>query len=309
MYMKKNIAYCLVAGLLLSCGSKMTDEEIASIGIKTCQAQPAYVRTAGLNPSRSALSTSEKKIMGLVLVEIPANPADMANRKTWQHPSWKAFGWMGPITTDDKGNAYTAPVPLINLLNNPTDKQNIVYKVSGNTGEMQVLADLPREAPVMPDNPYGILGLYYDCHAGKLYASSVAGSARDKERGVIYMLDPETGKIEDKLEGVDALGLCTGGVTGTKKLYYGSSRSPDIYAVELDKSGRFTGSPQKAYSLDMLGPRGDDKARRIRFDRNGDMLVSGVEFNFNLTAPTEKQETSYRFRYDEETKSWRNIMQ
>lgn len=34
------------------------------------------------------------------------------------------------------------------------------------------------------------------------------------------------------------------------------------------------------------------------------MLVYGVEFNFNLTAPTEKQETLYEFVWNEEEKKW-----
>jgi hypothetical protein len=309
--MKRSKTIDWIAGLLLmaiwACNNKMTTEEIETIGAIPCQAIPAYVKTSGLNPSRSAFSTSEKKIMGLVLVQIPENPADTANRKTWQHPGWKSFGWMGPITTDDKGNVYTAPVPVINLLHNPVEKQNTIYKVNNVTAEMTPLATLPRKDSISPENAYGILGLYYDCHAGKLYASSVAGSTRSAERGVIYLVDPETGTIEDQLGGMDVVGLCTGGITGTKRLYFGSSRTPDIYSIELKKGGAFTGKSQKECSLDLLGPRGDDKARRIRFDRNGDMLVYGVEFNYNLTAPTEKQETLYRFRYQPDEKKWINI--
>ncbi len=309
--MKKSIIYGIASLLItgfFSCGEKMPGEEVTSIGITTCQAQPAYVKATGLNPARSALSSSEKKIMGLVLVEIPANPADAAGRRTWQHPTWKQFGWMGSITTDDKGNAYTAPAPVINVLNNPTDKQNTIYKVNTQTAEMSALASLPLTDSITHENAYGVLGLFFDCHAHKLYASSVAGSTRSSEKGILYLIDPESGKVEDRITGTDALGLCVGGITGTKRLYYGSSRTPDIFSVELDKAGRFKGSARKEFSLDLLGPRGDDKARRIRFDKNGDMLIFGVEFNFNLTAPTEKQETLYRFRYDEESKEWKYVL-
>jgi hypothetical protein len=34
------------------------------------------------------------------------------------------------------------------------------------------------------------------------------------------------------------------------------------------------------------------------------MQVYGVEFNFNLTAPTEKQESVYEFNWNDETKKW-----
>lgn len=287
-----------------SCKEKMDEEEVTGIGLTPCQQQPKFISSTGLDPRRSAFSTSERKIKGLVLVQVPANPNDTANRKTWQHPSWGQFGWMGSITTDDNGNAYTAPVPVINILDNPPAKQNIIYKVDGQTGEMKALADLPMESKSVEENVFGLLGLYFDCHARMLYASSVAASTRDKEQGVIYAVDPETGKIKDKLTGVDAIGLCVCGITGEKRLYFGSSRNSTVHSVLLTKSGTFDGSVKEEFSLDMLGPRGDDKARRIRVDKTGDMIIFGVEFNYNLTAPTEKQETVYRFRYSEEEKKW-----
>jgi hypothetical protein len=302
---KNGVLYFAFTTLLLAaCGEKMDEEEVLSIGITQCQRLPQYLPSTGLNQKRCAFSTSERKIMGLVLVQFPENPADTAGRKTWQHPSWPKYGWMGPIATDDEGNAYTAPVPVINLLNNPVEKQNTIYKTNGQTAEMAPLCDLPTGPTNRTENVFGLLGLYFDCHAHKLYASSVSGSNRNEEKGVLYVVDPKTGKVLDKLPGQDAMGLCVGGITGNKRLYFGSSRTSDIYSVSLTKSGEFNGGLQKELTLDMLGPRGDDKARRIRFDKNGDMLVHGVAFNYNLTAPTEKQETVFRFRYDEEGKKW-----
>jgi hypothetical protein len=301
---KSCLLYCMALLLLAACGEKMEEDEVLSIGTTPCQRLPQYLASTGLNTKRCAFSTSEKKIMGLVLVQLPENAMDTAGRKTWQHPSWTKFGWMGPIATDGQGNAYTVPVPVINLLDNPVEKQNTVYKADYQTGELKPLAELPVAQVDRTANVFGLLGLYYDCHAQKLYASSVSGSTRDKENGVIYLVDPESGKVLDQLPGQDAMGLCVGGVTGTKRLYFGSSRTSDIYSVEVKKDGSFSGSPKKEFSLDMLGPRGDDKARRIRIDKNGDLLIYGVEFNYNLTAPTEKQETLYRFSYDEEAKQW-----
>lgn len=287
-----------------SCKEKMEEEEILGIGLTPCQQQPRFLGSTGLDPRRSAFSTSERKIKGLVLVQLPANPNDTTSRKTWQHPSWSQFGWMGPITTDDNGNAYTAPVPVINILDNPPAKRNIIYKVDGLTGEMKILADLPVESKTEGENVFGLLGLYFDCHARVLYASSVAASTRDLEKGIIYAVDPESGKIKDQLNGVDAIGLCVCGITGEKRLYFGSSRNSTVHSVRLARSGVFDGSVREEFSLDMLGPRGDDIARRIRVDKTGDMIIFGVEFNYNLTAPTEKQETVYRFRYSEEDKKW-----
>lgn len=304
--LKSFLPVCLLfSGLFLpSCREKIPEDELMQIGLVRCQQQPKLIARLGFNSSRTAFSTSEKGMEGLALVQFGATPTDTAGRRTWQHPSWKQFGSMGPITTDDAGNAYVAPIPVINVLNNQADKQNIIYKADNNTGEMKALVDLPGGGALTEENPFGLLGIYFDCHGKLLYASSVAGSTRNKENGILFAIDPESGKILDQLKGHDAIGLCVGGMSGEKRLYFGSSRAPDIYSVELTKSGSFTGSVKKEFSLDMLGPRGDDKARRIRFDKNGEMLIFGVEFNYNLTAPTEKQETIYRFRYDEEEKKW-----
>lgn len=290
--------------ILSSCKEKIDADEVAQIGITPCQRLSPFIPGTGLNQNRAAFSTSENRIKGLVLIEFPADRSDSAGKKTWQHPSWKQFGWMGPIAIDENGNIFTVPIPVINVLDNPVEKQNVIYKVEGANGEMKPFTDLPKADSATAENVYGLLGLYYDCHAKKLYAASVAGSTREKEKGIVYVVDPADGKVKDKLTGHDVMGLCTGGITGQKRLYFGSSRTSDIFSVELTKSGNFSGSPRKEFSLDILGPRGDDKARRIRFDKNGDLLIFGVEFNYNLTAPTEKQETIYRFRYTEEDKKW-----
>ena len=299
------VSVCILS---IGCKEKMDTDEIYQIGIVSCQGQPAFLNTTGLNPKRSAFSTSERRMKGLVLVQFPENSSDTAGRKTWQNPTWSAYGFMGSITTDENGNIYTVPVPVINVLNNPIEKQNIIYKVESTTSEMKPLVTLPVSIKPEQTNPFGLLGIYYDCHGKKLYASTVAGSSKENENGIIYVVDPVDGSITDKLTGKDAIALCVGGFTGQKRLYFGSSRTSDIYSVELTKGGKFTGPVKEEFSLDMLGPRGDDKARRIRFDKNGDMLVYGVEFNYNLTAPTEKQETLYRFRYDEDEKKW-NFLQ
>ena len=290
--------------LIAGCKEKMKEDEILQIGITPCQQQPRFINNTGIDPRRAAFSTSEKRLKGLALVQVPPGTDDTADRKIWQHPSWKQFGYMGAITTDENGNVYTIPIPVINVLENPVEKQNIIYEVSSENGEMKPLVDLPMTIKSGNPNVFGLLGLFYDCHAKKIYAGTVAGSTRDSENGVIYAIDPIDGKIIDKLTGRDALGLCVGGITGEKRLYFGSSRTPDVYSIELTKTGEFTGAVKKEFTLDLLGPRGDDKARRIRFDKNGNMIIFGVEFNYNLTAPTEKQETVYHFRYDEEEKKW-----
>jgi hypothetical protein len=301
----RNIFYIIILLQISGCETKISEEEAINIGVQECRRQPAFIRNTGLNPQRTALSTSESGIKGLVLVELPTTPTD-TDRRTWKHPSWQQYGWMGPITTDDSGNSYVAPVPVINVLDNPIIGQNTIYKVESSTGIMAPFINLGIDSPSAA-NPYGILGLYYDCHAQLIYASSVAGSTKQQENGIVYAIHHINKKVVDKITGIDVMGICVSGVTGEKKIYFGHARQPFVYSIALTAKGAFKGVPIKEISLDMMGPRGDDKARRIRFDKNGDMLVFGIEFDYNLTAPTEKQETIYRFRFYDDVKEWRMV--
>ena len=181
--MKRLFPILIVCGLAPGCGEKMNEDEVLQIGITACQHQPAFISHTGLNPNRAAFSTSEKRTKGLALIQLPDNPADTAGRKVWQHPGWSRYGFMGAITTDDNGNVYTIPVPVINVLDNPLEKQNIIYKVSSATGEMNPLVDLPMNIKPGNTNVFGLMGLFYDCHGKKLYASTVAGSSKLKRDG------------------------------------------------------------------------------------------------------------------------------
>lgn len=292
------IACCLFT--LISCKQETIDYQT-----NECKRMPAFVKALGFDLTRTAYSTSEKKIMGLVLKQIPpSGNLNNAGDKIYQHPSWKTAGWLGTIQLDPQGNCFVGPVPVINLIDNPPAKQNIIYKVDANSGEMKSYLELPVTDSIPNTNPYGILGFAYLCQSNTLYVSTVLGSDRQHEKGFIYALEAATGKIIDKISHTDALGMGISYISGKRKLYFGSARTSDVYEVTLNSNGKFEGKPTAAFSINNLGPRGDDKVRRIRFDKSGQMQIHAVEFNFNLTAPTEKQESIYSFIWDEEEKKW-----
>jgi hypothetical protein len=297
--MKNYIVIFCVAFTFFSC-----KEQTVLYQANDCKRPPSFIKNVGFDPSRSVFSTSEKRIKGLALVETNTK-GDTSNggRKIYQHPSWTTQGYMGPILLDPQGNCYVAPVPVINLIDNPISKQNIIYKIDSQTGEMAKFEELPLKDTLGIQNPYGILGFAYLCESNILYVSSVQGSTREKENGVIYAID-ESGKIIDKLDNIDAFGLGISFVNDSRKLYFGSARVPNIYQIRLSEEGKFIGKPTETTSIADFGPRGDDKARKIRFDKNGNMEVYTLEFNYNLTAPTEKQENKLVFSWDEEKKTW-----
>ncbi len=281
-------------------------EEAVEFQTNECKNQPIFFKNIGFDPNRTAYTTSENRKMGLHLVQFNAT-GDTSNggKKLYQHPSWKSAGWLGPILVDPKGNCFVGPIPVINLLDNPPAKQNIIYKVDAVSGEMKPYMELPVAESISVTNPYGILGFIYLCESNTLYVSTVQGSTREKEMGVIYAIDVATEKIIDKITNTDALGMGISYITGKRKLYFGSARTSDIFSISLSKEGKFINHPSLEFSISDIGPRGDDKARRIKFDRaTGDMQVYAIEFNYNLTAPTEKQENIFSFSWNSDTQKW-----
>lgn len=288
----------------MGCESSMSEDEIASIGVASCRKPAAFISGLGFDPSRSAYTTEiVHNFKGVVLIQAPLMAGD-THIQRYQHESWSKHGYMGSITTDQEGNAYSAPIPFVNTLDYTLSTINQIFKIDSKTGIMQSFVSLPKPDSVVGVVPYGVLGVYYDCHASLLYAASVAGSTRDEEKGVIYAIDPHTGNIVDQLKGYDAMGLFVNGLTGKKCLFFGSARDPQIYSVELTKSGKFAGKPTMALSLEGLGPRGNDVARRIRADKYGNLNIYGIQFNYSLAAQSDKPETFYQFGYNFETKQW-----
>ncbi|MGB4936123.1 MAG: hypothetical protein WBO30_03845 [Ferruginibacter sp.] len=294
------IAGCLLTIFFVSCKEKTVD-----FNANSCKGSPSFIKILGFEPKSSFLSTSDQTIIGLQLLqsEQPGNP-NARITKYYQHPSWKKGGRLAPILVDESGNIFISPAPFISLLENPIVNNNTIYRVDASTGIMEEFMRLPLQDSINPQNPYGIIGMIYLCETGTLYVSSVAGSRLNEENGHIYAIDVKNKNIIDQIEYIDAMGMGISYATGKRQLFFGTGRSSAINSIILNASGKFSGKPEIAFTLDNLGPRGDDKVRRIRTDNNGNLVIYGMEFNFNLIAPREKQETIYNFSYDEEEKKW-----
>ncbi|MFY8023749.1 MAG: hypothetical protein ACOVNO_00280 [Sediminibacterium sp.] len=279
--------------------------------IKPCQQEPAFIRTLGYDPLWTGMSTSEKTSIGISLIVFEkqagkSSPNAQTPKQTvYQHPSWKMAGYLSTITFDFKGNIYTIPAPLISMLYNKTEKLNTIYSIDANTGEMSEWKSLPFAAKPSNKNPFGLLGISYDCSGHFLAAATVAGSDRYNEKGEIYLIDVATQKVTDKLKNIDAMGLSFGiDEAGKKRLYFGKTRSGDIYSVLIAANGTMIkNSVRKELSLEGYGPRGDDKARKIKFNGN-QLVISGTAFHYNLQASSEKPETVYTFIWLPKQKKW-----
>ena len=181
----------------------------------------------------------------------------------------------------------------------------MVYKVDSASGVMTPLVDLPWAAPQTKTNPYGILGIAFDCDTDNLYVSTVAGSTFQGEVGRIYRLRAADGQILDQIDNVDAMGLAVyNGATG-KRLYFGPARLPEVQSLALDDQGSFGNDRRTDLTLTGAGSQLDLRARRISFPaQSTEMVVRGIEFYYNLVAMSEIPQATFHFVYDPVTDGW-----
>lgn len=266
--------------------------------VTDCLAGPAFLPELGLdNP---AIDTSQRAATGLIIGE------PVANGRYFQHDTWDDAGNLGPFTYDDKGNIYLGPVPLASLETNPTAEQNRVYVVDTQTAVMSQFLELPWPLPPGGGNPYGVVGLTFDCDTGSLYVATVAGSTAQEEVGVIYQIDAVTGEILSQLDNTDTIGVGVYNGTEGKRLYYGLARAPEVYSIGLDAAtGDFAGEPRFEFSLAAQPGGSFDNAHRFQFTQDGRMLVKGLEFSYSLQVASQPQRNQYIFQYNPDTDSWR----
>ncbi|MCC6616622.1 MAG: hypothetical protein IT320_24325 [Anaerolineae bacterium] len=272
-------------------------------GTQDCAGNSDFVQAIGFG-QRSALDTRAKYVDGVALREIDEN-GNIA--RTYQHPSWTSAGTMSAFQRDEFGNIFIIPTPFINILDNPPEKANIIYRIDGETGEMTPFIDLPALAPVSQSNPFGLLDITYDCDTHTLYASSVFGSTYEDVAGAIYQVDPRSAEVKSTFEHVDAFGIGVFNGSQGKRLYYGLARSPEIYSVALDASGAFTDDVQLEFSLDDLGTSPDLHAQAITFQGASQLVITMAQFDYNLVSPTESQQTLLSYLYHPEDDTWELI--
>ena len=259
--------------------------------ISDCRVLPTYVNGLGFDLKNAAFSTSEQKKRGLCFVELGTG-------KVYQHKSWSSAGTLGPMLITETSDIFVAPIPAVNIYYNKPSEQNYLYKIDQKTQEMTKVAALPALANPTPENSFGLMGLAYDCDTKVIYASSLAGSTREKENGRIFAINKLTYQIIDTLNNTDCLGLGVAYIQGEKRLLLGKARNGMVVSIAVKADGSFGETYRKEINLDGLGPRGDDIARKIRFGADGILQIQGVEFYFNLIAPTEKQESKYYFKHN-----------
>ncbi|MBU0655116.1 MAG: hypothetical protein KJ914_08260 [Gammaproteobacteria bacterium] len=301
--MMRSVLPILFAGLLLSaCGEPDMGNFKPGIA-DACRGMPKFIPKAGMG-SQVALDTRQRGYTGLRLLQPQTD-------KAWQDPTWDDAGHVGTFARDQGGNIYIAPTPEVSLAENPPELQNRIYRIDTQSGQMALWLELPAAAPPSASNPFGAMGLFYDCDTDSLYASSVAGSNPKEALGRIYRIEASSGKIVDQLEGVDAIGVGVFNGVKYKRLYFGAARSADAYSVVLDAKGNFTDDVRHEFSLSGLPNGNSTSVRRFEFaqDKQGQyrMQAKELEFGFRLPAENNPHKRVYHFHYDVQQDSWQFV--
>jgi hypothetical protein len=238
-------------------------------------------------------STSIPERMGLVLLD-PLRGSSQG----FQHPNgtWDDAGWLGPFVSDEAGNIYAGPVPRTSLVENPPEGANTLWVLETTTGVFTPYLQLEPATPPNERNPFGLMGLTFDCETDQVYASSVAGSGPASEMGRLSRINVTDKATATVQEGVDAMGLAVVKVGEEKRLFYGLARLGEVWSVALDQSGAAVGEPRREFALGDLGGE-DDRVLRIDVEEEENALrILTVPFAFTLQARSETLQQGYLAR-------------
>lgn len=271
-----------------------------------CGALPKFISNIGLKQP-IVIDTTIVTKPGVVIRETSGQ------QRTYQQPAWTVTGHVGPTVRDAQGNVYVIPVPSLALDTNPMERRNTIYKINSVDGSIAVFAQLPLPAEESQANPFGVVGLTLDCDTQSLYVSSVAGSTASRVAGKIYQLDLKSGKVIDKLEGVEALGLAIHKSAMGKRLYYGDTRSSNVFSLPLGADGGFIAAAEPKYEVSLLAVKNGDstQARKIKFSRLNSnveqMVIDETEFSYRMSTEAARRYKRYFFQLDTSHSAWKFI--
>ncbi len=280
--------------------------QINSLLSQSCKGIPKFLVTMGFDMSRSGFSSQEKKQIGVVAIEYrnPQN-ANSERTKSYQDPSWKVCGYAGTITTAKNGNTYVLPKANVNMLYNHPKDQNTIYVIDSYTGKMTSWYSIPMPKIPFEKNANGLMSSFYDCEMDELIVSTIAGSDYQNEIGKLYSININTKELQTLIENQDIMGVLSLRKESQKIILYGLCRKSEIWSVQVNNKNIPISKPKLEIDLSGLGPRGDDKARKMKQNPDGSIAIFGVPFYYNLTAPVQRQESIYIYQYNMIESKWK----
>jgi hypothetical protein len=245
-----------------------------------CGAVPPFIKERGMRAP--VFSSLDRIRMGLVVQEKLAN-GELG--PSVQLESWSKYGKLGPFVVTEDGTIFIVPVPSVNTLHNPYEAQNTVLAVNPRTGVLAPFFSLPVERNPSQKNPFGLVGMSYDCEKRILYLATVSGSDITTERGKIVAYDIIRKEIISEYTGIDALGVVVLSIAEQRALLFGSARSSEIKQLRLDSRGRFEKDSLK--TIGRLDTTDELRARKFKVVSPQRLQISTTEFFYNLVALSE----------------------
>lgn len=244
----------------------------------SCSRTPEFATKLGY--SAPVISTTDRMRGGMVFFK---KSPEGSLVEPYQHPSWKQAGRLGGFVVTERGEIFVVPVPNVNTLENPPGKQNILQRVDPLTGEMGEFLTLPVVLEPSQKNPYGLVGIAYDCKRRMIYLTTLSGSSPDKQTGRIFAIRIDDRRIVAVQDGIDAIGIGVFEDQSRHFAVFGSARESILRVIELADTGEFKAVLPEILRFDPLNTL---RARKIRF--SGEIaLVEATEFYYNLVAQTE----------------------
>lgn len=254
---------------------------------QTCAVVPLFAKRLGF--TAPSFTSADKSRPGLLMVD-SQDPS-----RVFQHPSWRALGAVGPIAAGRSGELFFAPLPVVNTLGASPRERVTVYRVTPESGDAVAVLTIPTAALPDQTNPYGIVGLHYDCSRNKLLIASVSGSTYNSERGVIIVADPRVPQIIDTFSGVDALGISALHTSDNGSwIVFGSARGPQLYRIRWDEKHKIRGSRIPIFTIPGGGYQ---RARKISPTTSG-IVVEVAEFRYMLVGQSEMRRPTLSLTYE-----------
>lgn len=269
-----------------------------------CKRIPKFISNLKLNGP--IISTSNGRNLGLLLYSVSdvKNGDNNIPENFIQLETWTKFGRLGHFVRDIQGRIYTYPAPMINLEDNPPSLQNKILYVDENTGILSEYLELPKSSSANKlENPFGVIGIAYDCDTRILYVSSIYDSTRKNQLGNIYAIDTSTKKIIDKYSNIDVGGLLIVDA-GSKHILMGNLREGDMHAIELDNYGKFKNNLQNVFKLDKnVFNAGTPVIKKITYENNK-LILKLTQFEFNLIPASEQPEITVELVFNKSSKKY-----
>lgn len=271
---------------------------------QSCKKAPEFIVKKGFDINSSALISTDRRTRGVLLVQYKdIRRPELGYARKFQDPTWDDAGFVSSITLDNKGDAYILPSAMVNTIHNPPEGQNTIHRINGISGAMNPFVKLPMSIKPGKENAFGLMSSFFHCSSEHLIVSSIAGSDQLVERGAVFAVDVNTRKVKQLIHDKDVLGVALVDRNGFSYLIYGLARKSQVWSLKIDQNFNPIEAPYLIAEVSNLGPRGDDKIKKIKVAGN-QVLLEGVPFYYNLTAPVSLPPVTYILEYDSSSQRW-----